>query len=72
MNKSKKAYPLTKTTRDGWWYEQPQGIDVVVEVCPHGQPEIYGGTAIVRIPWKTLLNAAQRSSGWKVIVKVAP
>jgi hypothetical protein len=45
--KPRKATPLSNTTRDGWFYSNPNSLDVVVEVqTTKGE---YLGTGQVRI-----------------------
>ena len=59
----KKAIPIAHPqTKDGWWYEHKFGIDVMV------QPR-EGNAVGVRIYWRDLLRAAQRSSKGEVIVR---
>ncbi len=46
-NKPRKATPLSNTTREGWFYSNPNSLDVVVEVqTVKGE---YVGTGQVRI-----------------------
>lgn len=61
----KKARPIKHTqTKAGWWYEQKSGIDVFV------QSET-GFVFAVRLYWRDILRAAQRSSSREVIVRLA-
>lgn len=45
--KPRKSTPLTKTTREGWFYTNPNSLDVVVEV--QNAQGTYLGTGQVRI-----------------------
>ena len=58
----KNAHPLHPKTKGGWWYEGPIGIDVFVQ--QEGGPVL-----AVRLYWRDILRAAQRSSGKEVIVR---
>lgn len=47
---------------DGWWYEDPCGVDIYLQ--RQGEAVIHA-----RIGWGALLRAAQRSSGKEIMVK---
>ena len=44
-----------KDEENVWWYEENDGLHIVVEQKFHEQ-----GTSTVKIPWRTILAAAKR------------
>lgn len=58
----KRARPKSPTTVEGWWYEEVDGLHVLARTTD-------GVSTYVVLPWRTVLNAARRSSGKEVSVR---